>query len=66
MTSQRTKVRKTNPPAGMSEVETTPQAPSLLDQVSAYGKLAREVYADCKKGEEAQKEMTARRNTSAE
>ncbi len=66
MTLERTKVQHANPPEATSEVDMPTQSSSVRDQVSAYGDLAREVYAECKKGAEARKEMSARRNTSAE
>ena len=65
MTRQRTKSYPSHPQEAKSEVAS--QQPSTLrEQASAYGELARQVYADCKKGVEAEQEMNARRNTSAE
>ncbi|NUQ66059.1 MAG: hypothetical protein HUU20_26660 [Pirellulales bacterium] len=66
MAEQRTRIRRASPNDSGADAEAPQQSSGFRDQVSAYGDLAREVYADCKKGAEAQREINARRNTSAE
>jgi hypothetical protein len=39
---------------------------SLVDQAKGYGAVAREAHAECAKGADADKELAARKNSSAQ
>ena len=53
--------------APADEPDDAPEGASpLLAQASAFGSVAREAHADCKRGEEAQRELEARRNSSGQ
>ncbi len=51
-------------PAPAEEPDDTPDGPSpLLAQAHAFGSVARQAHAECKRGKEAQRELQARRNS---